>query len=182
MPALSNATHPDLLAALDNAYTPHGLRCSEILKDELNREYGAYTFRLNTYLIKFRVAKITPKKSGQFVAFYKRDELRVSVPYAQADQFDFLVVSVRNDEQIGQFIFPKTLLCQKGFLSHREQVGKRAMRVYPPWDKPGSEQARSTQAWQLAYYVTISPNASIHCDAFNRLLCKTSQSSSIGRR
>lgn len=34
-----------------------------------------------------------------------------------------------------------------------------AIRVYPGWDSPSSEQAMKTQKWQLPYFVDLSnPN------------------------
>ncbi|MFQ6421766.1 MULTISPECIES: MepB family protein [unclassified Bacillus (in: firmicutes)] len=42
-------------------------------------------------------------------------------------------------------------------------MGKRAIRVYPPWDKTTSRQAQKTQAWQLEYFLEIPVNRPIDC-------------------
>ncbi|MEC0126550.1 MepB family protein [Paenibacillus pabuli] len=50
---------------------------------------------------------------------------------------------------IGHFVFPKHVLLQRDIISDQGKGGKRAIRVYPPWDKPTSKQALNTQQWQL---------------------------------
>ncbi len=82
------------------------------------------------------------------------------MPYDTGDRVDLFVVSVRSGEQLGQFVFPKEILVQKGFVS-KGGGGKRAMRVYPPWDMPSSNKARDTQTWQLSYFFKIKPSADI---------------------
>ncbi len=44
----------------------------------------------------------------------------------------------------------------KGIISLSKQGGKRAMRVYPPWDKPESKQAAKTQVWQVCIFLKFS--------------------------
>lgn len=154
----SNITiHPDLLAAQESAYEPMGYAYSNLKQDEESQEYGACTFEMNNKIIKFRVAKITPTKIGQFVTFWKRIGTGPIMPYDMSDSFDLLVVSVRNAKHFGQFIFPKNMLWQKGLVSNDGNGGKRAMRVYPPWDITDSPQAKKTQAWQLLYFAEIQP-------------------------
>ena len=41
-------------------------------------------------------------------------------------------------------------------LSSSKKEGKRAMRIYPPWDKTDNSQAKKTQAWQLQYFIKFS--------------------------
>lgn len=72
------------------------------------------------------------------------------------------MISVRNDEHFGQFVFPKSILCEKGFVSSEGKDGKRAMRVYPPWDTTESKQAKETQKWQRDYFFEI--HAQKNCD------------------
>jgi hypothetical protein len=154
-----NTIHPDVLAAQKLAYEPNGLICSTPMVQEAeSQEYGACTFEMGNKTIKFRVAKITPTKIGQFVTFWKRIGCGPIMPYNMNDSFDLLVVSVRNAQHFGQFVFPKDMLWQKGFVSKDEKDGKRAMRVYPPWDITNSLQAKKTQAWQLLYFFEIQPN------------------------
>ena len=79
------------------------------------------------------------------------------MPYDLNDAVDLFVISVRKDDQFGQFIFPKEILHKKGFVSQNGNGGKRAMRVYPPWSLIESVQAQKTQAWQLLYFIEITP-------------------------
>ncbi|SCA64128.1 hypothetical protein SCG7086_CE_00020 [Chlamydiales bacterium SCGC AG-110-P3] len=51
------------------------------------------------------------------------------------------------------------MLFERGIVSKEGVGGKRAIRVYPPWDNPVSKQGRTTQAWQLEYFLDISTDA-----------------------
>jgi hypothetical protein len=46
-------------------------------------------------------------------------------------------------------------LFSKGVFSGNNKDGKRAIRVYPPWDVTTSKQAQQTQQWQLKYFLEI---------------------------
>lgn len=124
-------------------------------------EYGAYAFKLNDLFIRFRVAKITPKKIGQFVTLWKRIENGPIQPYDICDPVDLFVVSTRKVDHFGQFVFAKSALWEQGVISKNGKGGKRAMRVYPPWDKPLNRQAQQTQRWQTAYFLDIPLNQPI---------------------
>jgi len=151
----TESIHPDLLDAQKFAYEPSGLLCKEITKEAESEEYGAFTFEANDKQIKFRVAKITPTKIGQFVTLWKRNGNGPILPYDMADPIDLFVISVRNAQHFGQFVFPKEVLCAKGVTSKEHRGGKRAMRVYPSWDITDNKQAKQTQAWQLMYFFEI---------------------------
>src|SRR5471032_742405 len=125
-----NAVHPDLLIAQKIAYVPNKLVLEAALPEKESQEYGACSFTLNTHRIQFRVSKITPTKTGQFVTLWKRNGTGPILPYDMADPVDFFIVSVRNGQRLGQFIFPKEILRQKGYVSQNGIGGKRAMRVY----------------------------------------------------
>jgi hypothetical protein len=150
--------HADLFAAQKCAYEANGLLCSDIVQESESREYGACTFQMNNKIIKFRVAKITPTKVGQFVTFWKRIADGPIMPYNLHDAFDLLVVSVRTPHHLGQYILPKDVLWQNGLLSKGGVGGKRAMRVYPPWDTADNVQAKKAQEWQNKYFVEINPH------------------------
>lgn len=148
--------HPDFVYAQKMVYQSAGLVCSNMAIEEESQEYGACRFTMNDLQIQFRVAKITPTKIGQFVTFWKRSASGPIAPFDMQNLVDLFVVSVRSKSgQFGQFVFPKSVLCQQGFVSKNDVGGKRAMRVYPPWDKPDSKQALTTQKWQLNYFVQI---------------------------
>ena len=168
--SLSNMdTHPDLLIAQKLAYEPSKLTCKNLAQEAEGKEYSACTFKMNNKIIRFRVAKITPTKIGQFVTLWKRIRNGPIMPYDMADPVDLFIISVRSGQKLGQFIFPKNILCQKGFVSEVGIGGKRAMRVYPPWDITDSPQAKKTRAWQLMYFFEIYPN--IDTAIVQKLLC-----------
>lgn len=156
-----NKIDPDLLEAQRLAYEPVKLNCDMIIQEKESQEYAVCTFEMNNKIINFRVAKITPTKIGQFVTIWKRINNAPIMPYDMSDSFDLFVISVRKAEHFGQFVFPKSVLWQKGFISKNGKDGKRAMRVYPPWDITDSPQAKKTQTWQLIYFFEIQPNVDI---------------------
>ncbi len=120
-----------------------------------SQEYDACQFELSGRTIISRSAKITPKKVGQFVTFWKRNIKGVIEPFNEADQFDFYVVNVRKAEKLGQFVFPKAILVKKGMLSSAHNEGKRGFRVYPSWDITTNKQAERTQQWQLPFFYEL---------------------------
>lgn len=150
--------HSDLLLAEDLIYKPSGLVLENLKIEAESEDYGAAEFTLNNRFVKFRVGKITPTKVGQFVTFWKRIGEGPILPYEFTDTFDFLVVSVRAENHFGQFVFPKAVLSEKRIVSCNGKEGKRAMRIYPPWDKADNPQAKKTQAWQLQYFIEFSEN------------------------
>lgn len=115
-------------------------------------EYDACRFRLNGLHVLSRTAKITPKKVGQFVTFWKRSTDRTIKPFDDTDQIDFYVINVQTETTSGQFVFPRSVLIKKGIISTINKEGKRAFRVYPTWDTPQSKQALQTQKWQSDYF------------------------------
>ncbi len=115
-------------------------------------EYKACQFKVKDLRIISRNAKITPRKTGQFVTCWKRLDNGPIEPLSSNDPFDFLLVNVFTADQKGQFIFPKSILHQKGILSTATKEGKRAFRTYPSWDIPTSKQAQTSQKWQLNHF------------------------------
>lgn len=138
---------------IESLYLPLGWRLTKIIEENQNKEYGGYRLQLNQVEIRFRIAKITPKKVGQFVAFWEKEQ-GVNIPYNYQGSPDFIVVYTEQHEKKGHFVFPKKVLKERGILSDGEKVGKMGIRIYPPWDQPTSPQGRATQKWQLAYFVT----------------------------
>ena len=120
-------------------------------------EYGACTFTLNDFNILFRNAKITPTKTGQFVTLWKRINKGPIQPFDSTDPIDLFAISVRKDNYFGLFIFPKSVLIAKEIVSDKKE-GKRAIRVYPPWDETTNKQAQKTQKWQLDFFFEIPQN------------------------
>ncbi|WKV12352.1 MepB family protein [Marivirga harenae] len=137
-------------------YEKCGLKMSDFQIEDESKEYEACRFELNGRSIISRKAKITPKKAGQFVVYWKRNSQGIIAPLEEADRFDFYVVSVITEKQLGQFVFPKSVLIEKGILSTSKKEGKRAFRVYPNWEIVKSIQAKRTQKWQQYYFYEIN--------------------------
>lgn len=161
---LSEIIHIDLLAAKNLVYNVCGFDCSQPLVEAQNAEYGAYLFHLNSLSIRFRVAKTTPTKVGQFVTLWHRIGDGSIQPYDVSDPVDFFVISTRNGNNFGQFVFPKHVLFKQDIVANQGEGGKRAIRVYPPWDKTTSRQAQKTQKWQLDYFLETPINEPIDFD------------------
>jgi len=158
----------DLIIAKELVYDSCNFECSEPQSELESQDYNAFEFKINNLSIKFRTAKITPTKTGQFVTLWKRNKNGIIEPFDLNDAIDFVIVNVRKEDLLGQFIFPKSILLQKGIFSTATKEGIRATRVYPPWDKTSSKQALKTQKWQLDYFYEISPN--LNLDQFKKLL------------
>lgn len=148
--------NPTLKAIQTKIYDKCGLVISNYLNEAESQEYEACRFNLNDLKVVCRTAKVTPKKVGQFVTFYKRNSSGIIEPLNQNDSFDFYLVNVKTANRIGQFIFPKSILIKKGIISTNQKEGKRAFRVYPNWENALSKQAIQTQNWQLDYFYEIN--------------------------
>lgn len=136
--------HRDLNAIKQLVYDPNGYKLSDYKKEHESKEYGACSFQLNESQCIFRVAKITPIKVGQFVAVWKRIGKSLPQSYDSKDGVDFFVISTRDGNHFGQFIFPKSVLCERKIMSTNGKRGKTGMRVYPPWVKTTNKQAIKT--------------------------------------
>lgn len=140
----------------ETVFAPLGLSITSIEADQEAEEYSGYNFLLNTLSVKYRKAKITPKKVGQFVTLWKRGTDGQTLPFCYDDPFDGYILAVRQNNQLGVFIFPKKVLHEKHILSSAQQAGKRGFRLYPAWDTPLSRQAVSSQTWQCQYFYDIT--------------------------
>lgn len=163
------AIHPDLLEVQKAIYLPCNLICNKCIPEAESREYGACDLEMNDRRIKFRVGKTTPTKSGQFVTLWKRNPGGPILPFDLDDPVDFFVVSVRSNEHFGQFVFPISVLYEKGVVSKNGKGGKRAMRVYPSWDLTENRQAKKTQAWQVLYFFEIDFSKSLDINRIQQL-------------
>ena len=151
----SITVHSDLLLAKEHLYEICNFEWTNLQKDKESAEYGSHSFQVNNQSVLFRSAKITPTKIGQFVTLWKRIGKGPIQPFDYTDAIDLIVISVRKDSCFGQFVFPKAVLCEKGIIATITKEGKRAIRVYPPWDKGLNKQAQKTQQWQLDYFLEI---------------------------
>jgi hypothetical protein len=152
----------DLIIAKNLVYDCCGFEIESPQPENESADYDAYRFYLNKKSICYRMAKITPTKTGQFVTLWKRNTAGIIEPFDFSDLIDFVIISVRKRALYGQFIFPKSILLEKGIFSTVHKEGKRATRIYPPWDETTSKQAQKTQQWQLDYFYEIIPNADLN--------------------
>jgi hypothetical protein len=86
---------------------------------------------------------------------WQRSEEGPIRPFDTEDGVDLFVVSSRDSGSFGQFMFPRDVLCERGIVSRNRSGGKRGFRVYPPWVTTTNRQARSTQAWQVNYFLYL---------------------------
>ncbi len=160
---------PDLQLIQKHIFEANGLKCSDVSIETESVEYQACSFKVAGRSILYRKAKITPTKNGQFVTLWKRNSKGPIRPYEGSDKIDFVFVVVKSHSNFGLFIFPKEALIQHAIFSDHDMGGKRAIRVYPPWDKPASQQAEKTQQWQLDYFLDIPKTESIDSSRFRSL-------------
>ncbi|MCM3758501.1 MepB family protein [Sporosarcina aquimarina] len=137
-------------------YQPNHFTIREVQEECQNSEYGAGIFQLDGKSVRFRVAKITPTKIGQFVALWEKDENNKNRPFLYDASPDLVVINTFTEHHFGQFIFPKKILASKNILKTTRANGKMAFRVYPSWDTPTSQQAVATQKWQLNFFIDLS--------------------------
>lgn len=136
-----------------------GFSITNIRENEESNQYSACSFLVNNKKIEFRTGKITPTKPGHFVAIWKRDNTGKTAPFNTSDGIDFMIITVREKEHFGQFIFPKPILGGQGIITQNDKEGKRGMRVYPPWSKDLNKQAQKTQKWQGDYFLDLNSEA-----------------------
>lgn len=147
--------HGDLLAAKTSVYDPSGFDCSQPVPEPESAEYAAHAFTLDGLSVRFRVARTTPTKAGQFVTVWQRSAEGPTRPLDAEDGIDLVVISSRAGDHFGQFVFPRAELCRRGVISHNGSGGKRGFRVYPPWVTTTSRQAGSSQAWQVRHFLDL---------------------------
>jgi hypothetical protein len=129
----SKILHSELELIDKSVFKICGLELTNIETEAESQEYFAHNFLLNGQNIKFRKAKITPTKVGQFVTIWKRNEKGITEPFDISDKFEFYIIVTRQNEKIELFIFPKTVLYVNKILSDETRDGKRGIRVYPTW-------------------------------------------------
>ncbi|MCA0430457.1 MAG: MepB family protein [Bacteroidetes bacterium] len=137
-------------------YNKCGFNLTNLILNKESVEYEACSFKLNEKVIQYRVSKITPTKTGQFVAIWKRNKNGLTEPFNDLDDFDFIIITSKSENNFGQFIFPKSILVEKCIITKKGKEGKRGIRVYPPWDITTNKQAIKTQNWQIKYFLDFS--------------------------
>lgn len=152
----------DNLSTIRNKVFDHFSNTIEnLIIEKEGKKYNARSFEINGLKILYRQAKITPTKIGQFVTLWKRIENGPIAPFRINDNIDFVIITTKNNDQLGLFLFPKSILIKKGIISTQTKEGKRGFRVYPPWDNAINKQAKKTQEWQLQYFMDLDNSVDI---------------------
>lgn len=168
--AIPHSFHNDLKIAKELVYDKANFEFSNPKLNPESKEYAACSFELNGKNIQHRVSKITPTKIGQFVTIWKRNQDGITEPFDVSDKIDFIIITSRSGNNLGQFIFPKQVLADKGIITQNGKSGKRGIRVYPPWDIPNNKQAEKTKSWQVNYFIKIETDNSTNLDIARKLL------------
>lgn len=106
-------------------YAPHHLTIKNIQEETQNADYGAGMFQLDSKSVRFRVAKITPTKVGQFVSFWEKDAANKNQAFSYENATDLLVINTfHTNGDFGQFVFPKEVLLQQNILKTANTKGK----------------------------------------------------------
>lgn len=145
----------ELLATVRQVLEPHGFVWSSPEPEPESAEYSALALSIGGRAARFRVAKTTPTKAGQFVTLWQRSEAGPIRPFDVSDGVELFLVSVQGGGRRGLFVFPLDELVRRSVVSKGMAGGKRAMRVYPPWVEPASKQAAATQKWQCVHFLEL---------------------------
>lgn len=171
---IENALYPDLKTVQELMYDECGFTLTNLKMNSEGKEYAACSFNLNGYAVVHRSSKITPTKTGQFVTLWKRNQKGITESFDTSDNIDFIVITARSGDNLGQFIFPASVLVDKGVMSTNGKGGKRGIRVYPSWDVVTNKQAEKTQGWQVKYFVVMKSKSLAAFELTRKLFGKTS--------
>ncbi|MEU6309987.1 MepB family protein [Streptomyces sp. NPDC047014] len=149
------AVYGDLRVVKELVYDPCGFVCSEPVAEAESAEYAAHTFRLDGLAVRYRAARTTPTKVGQFVTVWKREAGGPIQPFDVSDSVDLFVIGSRDGEHFGQFVFPPDVLRRHGVVAEGGRGGKRGFRVYPPWVATTNRTAAAAQAWQVECFLEV---------------------------
>jgi len=128
---------------------------TNLTEDQESASYSGCDFQLGGQNIKFRKAKITPKKIGLFVTLWQRNSQGQTMPFTANDNIDYCIIVAEQAPYNGFFIFPKQVLIDRQILSTARKEGKRGFRVYPDWSITENKQATSSKNWQGQYFIDL---------------------------
>ncbi|MGX6607201.1 MepB family protein [Micromonosporaceae bacterium Da 78-11] len=151
----TSPVHADLHAAKKLVYDPSGFVCSRPVPEPESADYCAHSLVVNGRSVRFRTARTTPTKVGQFVTLWARSASGPIRPLDTTDAVDLVVVNTPDARHFGQFVFPTGTLRERGIVAGDRSAGKRGFRVYPPWTTTTNRQAGATQAWQLNHFLQV---------------------------
>ena len=191
----------ELTFLLIKEFVPAGYKITQKVElDPLpeSAKYEALNFHLNDRRIVYRKGKVTLDRPGAFLAVWQRpplEDLTSNKPKPKpkpipltSDDLDYLFIHVESHSNIseglehrskyGMFIFPVSLLIEKGILASVKNKGKTGFRVFPPWSedrgdvgtKVFSESGKKTQRWQIPFFLDIDENGLINPCELKKLL------------
>ena len=102
-----------------------------------------------------RIARKTPKKPGYFLSFWQKDENNKNTPFTSNDAADYLVVVINTIEEQGYFVFPRSILEEKGILKTNKHKGKMGFRIYTKDDNLNPT-AQKTYEWMQPFYTPLA--------------------------
>lgn len=183
----------NLETLLTRAFIPAGYNITQNVElDSVleNSKYGALSFGLDNKSIVYREGKVTSDRPGAFLSVWQRptnSNNTKPIPL-KSSELDYLLVHVKNQpeptEQLdskfshGIFIFPTSLLIEKGIVYSDISKGKTGFRVFPPWSqdrgtagtKVFSKSGKKTQHWQLPYFLDIDENGLVDSCKLQKIL------------
>lgn len=112
-----------------NYESSKNLKIDDIFNSQIyypNIKYNSRHYNRNGSSIFYTVGKITPKKEGYFVTFYKRINNK-NEPFNINDHIDYLIIKLNKDQYI---LFNKKDLVDLKIISTQEFLGKMGFRVY----------------------------------------------------
>ena len=156
-------------------------------------KYDGLIFSLDDKCFVYRKGKITPDRPGAFLAVWQRpplDQVNNKPVPLQSNELDYLVVQVEshstmatnpelvNYSKSGMFVFPVSLLIDKGIVSSSTSKGKTGFRVFPPWSqdrgvigtKVFSESGKRAQRWQVPYFLEMDEDGLTDPCKLNKIL------------
>lgn len=127
-----------------------------VTPEEQQSDYEAGVAELDGQLWRIRTARITPTKSGGFVAIWRRDETGTTTPFEPEAELQGLMVFISEDNRFGVFRFTMQHLERLGVLASASAPGKRGFRVYPSWTSGLKGQAKKSQDAQLTAFSALT--------------------------
>ncbi|WP_312761577.1 MepB family protein [Epilithonimonas sp.] len=132
-------------------------------------EYSGFNFKINQTNFKFRKSKLTAKKVGQFVTFWKRDLDGKTAPFDMNNDFAFYLIAIEENENFGFFVFPKVILENENLISTEQKKGKRGFRIYANRHFLTNKQAEKNKLWQTKYFTDYSDSEDFILNQFRKI-------------